>query len=199
MDSQLEKIKTDKDAFEYVSSKLLNQSVKSMYEGSCRYRSYVINTDLIQTNTEMMRSLRNETQITYEPLGRYFTVDLIDLNILENTARSIDFSLTYETNKCAAGWLIDDETYRQSWGEYEDFGLSDYHIGNRIWDDICNSTPNWSKSEYSRAMVKYMQRIHDEVDVEEWGFHFDNFDSFRFDHDGSFIDPETHPLENAAY
>ena len=158
-------IKTDKDAFNYVKSSLIEQNAKSMNDaGECQYRGFAEKT---------ISELEDQASVHCE-------------NPEKDSDSYFDLFREYVCNtafdaKCAIGYLIADEYYKS---EFDEYNATPMDID--LQTSLVQSNPNWTINEKSVNMLKVLQRIHDGSIVEEWEKYFNLIEN-DFDTDDSYI------------
>lgn len=163
------RVKTDKDAYQYIVKSLIEQNTKSTDEnGECRYRG---------GSNAIFQSLYTKAKEKCEkdyPL----MADDRKYEVTQDNFRELCFDVPYDF-KCAVGHIIDSTHYTE---QIEGNSLDD--------DDVCkaikDSNPNWEITENSIMLLKLMQLVHDWSEVEDWPIKFATLQN-RFDENGSFI------------
>lgn len=158
-------IRTDKEAYEFVMEKLLEQGEKSIEDsGDCQYRGYSSKA------LSEIHSRANQAQAESE--------DEDDLSFYEELINLL--SCTPPDAKCAAGFLIDDNIYSSNLeGQTVDYE-------NSVFEAIQKSNPLWRLDENSAEMLKTLQLIHDQKEVDQWGTLLDTL-RYSFDIYGNFM------------
>lgn len=151
-------IKTDKDAFEFVCSKLIQQGERSMNdEETCMYRGYKKST--------LENALKEAGHVDGDDFDYYDSLSYI----FENTPSDA---------RCAVGHLIDDKFY--------DPAIEGEPIYSTIMNMVINSNPEWRTSINTEEMLRTLQRIHDRENVSEWQDTLGQFKT-NFDVNGTWI------------
>lgn len=159
-------IKTDLDAFNYISEQLIKQNKVSMdMDYSCSYRGY-------------------SDELFFESTG-YEKVFFLE-NAYQNSETNIDVNKVYEdllSNKpdlkCAVGHLISDDYYHMT--------IEGLNVFNpELCELVQGSNPEWKIEDSSKVMMVLCQRIHDTEDPSLWPKVM-NENYFSFSSDGKFI------------
>lgn len=160
-------IKSDIEAFEFITSNLLKQNEKSMSStDECAYRGY---SEKIKDEVMAEHELSQEDLDEDDKWG-YFCEIFMDYDIQPDL-------------KCAVGHIIPDELYD---GNIESKPVDDPDI----MGIIIEAYPNWNININSRTMLMRLQRIHDCSHTKDWE---NRFKSFKFNNDGTFLDSDPAP------
>lgn len=148
---------TDKDVFNFVSAKLLEQGSKSMDTfDTCQYRGIKYSLML-----EVQRRIMNKFDLDEDSFDSIF-----ENNEMHDEYIDLLCSLNADA-KCAVGHLILDEYYHAS------FEGSQIEDGSEVWEAVKDSNPEWIISDYSFRLLQKLQDIHDRNDATEWKSKFE--------------------------
>lgn len=163
-------IKTDRDAFEYVRAKLLEQNEKAMSpDDTCSYRAHKSETNNRIRDWAKDALIQEFGSICCEE-------DLIDM------VEQIRYETPFDA-MCAVGHLISNEYY---YADIEGEGL-----GIDAFRMVVKSNPNWiinrdTDEDSAWRMLVRLQGIHDGFEPDRWQEEFDGIEH-NFDENGKWI------------
>lgn len=166
----IDTIKTDRDAFEYVRTKLLEQNEKAMSpDDTCAYRAH---------KSETHRRIKEEAKLALiQEFGEIPSND-----DLMYTIEQIQAETPFDA-MCAVGHLIDNKYY---FCDIEGEGLN-----QDSFRMVVKSNKNWiinrdSDEDSAWSMLVRLQKIHDGFEPDRWEEEFDGI-NHNFDENGKWI------------
>lgn len=154
-------IKSDIEAFEFITRNLIKQNEKSMnHMEECAYRGY---SQKLQEEVLAKHELSQEDLDEDDKWG-YFCDIFMDYDIQPDL-------------KCAVGFIIPDELYD---GDIESTAADT----PSVLQIITEAHKDWEITDMSVKMMLELQQIHDRKNLDNWVFHFSKF---NFNEDGSFL------------
>ena len=115
---------------------------------------YVV-TNLLKQGKKSVESFMNYDTDEYEPSG-----DCVYRGFIRD-----DDGQIMDTLKCAVGHIISDEVYDE---QLESQTVDNTHV----LDAVKVSCENWEVTDNSLGMLKVLQSIHDQIDIERWEAYF---------------------------